>query len=49
MAYRGVNLHYFRDYGIETIEDLVSMEGNFLLDILVFIEKNQNYIILLIN
>ena len=32
VAYRGVNLYYFKDYGIETIEDLTNMEGKFLLD-----------------
>ena len=32
VAYRGVNLHYFKDYGIDTIDDLASMEGKFLLD-----------------
>lgn len=32
VAYRGVNLYYFKDYGIETIDDLACMEGKFLLD-----------------
>ena len=32
IVYRGVNLHYFKDYGIDSIEDLSCMEGKFLLD-----------------
>lgn len=32
IAYRGVNLHYFKDYGIKKIDDLSNMEGKFLLD-----------------
>lgn len=31
-VYRGVPLKYFRDYGINTIDDLESLEGNYLLD-----------------
>lgn len=32
VAYRGVNLFYFKDYGIDSMEDLSAMEGKFLLD-----------------
>jgi len=32
VAYRGVSLSYFSEYGIETLEDLVSLEGNFMID-----------------
>ncbi|MBQ7105305.1 MAG: hypothetical protein IJN90_05565 [Bacilli bacterium] len=32
IAYRGVNLHYFKDYGIKSIDELSQMEGKFLLD-----------------
>lgn len=31
-AYRGVELSYFKSYGINTLEDLVALNGNFLLD-----------------
>ena len=32
VTYRGVSLSYFSEYGIESLEDLTSLEGNFLLD-----------------
>ncbi len=32
MAYRGVSLDYFRDYGVESLNDLESLKGQFLLD-----------------
>lgn len=32
VAYRGVNLHYFSEYGVESLEDLTSLEGKFLYD-----------------
>lgn len=32
MVFRGVPLSYFSEYGIETLEDLKSLEGGFLLD-----------------
>ena len=31
-VYRGVSIDYFRDYGIEKIEDLVKLQGQFILD-----------------
>lgn len=31
-TYRGVNLSYFREYGIENIEDLTNLKGTFILD-----------------
>lgn len=31
-VYRGVPLKYFRDYGIESLEELTALEGKFLLD-----------------
>lgn len=32
VAYRGVDLSYFKDYGIESLDDLSSLEGKFMLD-----------------
>lgn len=32
MAYRGVSLDYFRDYGVESLSDLEDLKGQFLLD-----------------
>lgn len=32
IAYRGVNLNYFKQYGIENIEELKALEGNYILD-----------------
>lgn len=32
VTYRGVSLSYFKDYGIESLEDLKNMEGKFLFD-----------------
>lgn len=31
-VYRGVSIDYFREYGIEKIEDLVKLRGQFILD-----------------
>lgn len=31
-AFRGVSLDYFKDYGIESLNDLVALKGQFLLD-----------------
>ena len=32
ITYRGVDLSYFKDYGITSLDELQSLEGNFLLD-----------------
>jgi len=32
ITYRGVDLSYFKEYGIESLDDLQAMEGKFLLD-----------------
>lgn len=31
-TYRGVNLSYFNEYGIYSIEELINLKGNFILD-----------------
>lgn len=31
-VFRGVDISYFKDYGIEKLEDLIHLEGNFLYD-----------------
>lgn len=45
-VYRGVDLSYFKQYGIETLEDLKSLEGKYMLDrgfVSTSIQENRSF------
>lgn len=46
MTYRGVDLNYFKQYGIESLEDLKSLEGKYMMDrafVSTSIEENNSF------
>lgn len=46
MTYRGVDLNYFKQYGIESIDDLKSLEGKYMLDkafVSTSIDENNSF------